>query len=132
MKLLRQYYPVIIIITIVVALVCYKALNHNVFRYDAVKHAAASISGGNQISSDQLAKLDNEILIINLDGTEMNINTGYSQLSISSDSILVSPDKKLIFKHKGSIVLNSADKSKAAAIWMVLSQMGVDDLYVLE
>jgi hypothetical protein len=131
MKVLKQYWIVILIILLTGLLICIKSFSHNIFRYDATQHAASSVSGENLISPYQMNKLDDAILIINLDGKKEINDPSLKQMSIPADSILQKANKALIFRHKGSIVLRSQDQSEAAAVWMVLSQMGLNRLFIL-
>lgn len=131
MNIFRQYRAVILIICVILLAVTIKSTSHNFFRPDAVKHAASSFSGDNIITIVQLEKLNGEKLIVNLDGSSRTDNPGYIQINVPADSVLEKPWKRQIFNHKGFVILSSADKSESAAVWMVLSQLGRDNLLVL-
>lgn len=113
--------------------VLYKSFSRNHFRYDAVKHAVRSeyellkqtVEG---INSDR-----GELLVINIDTNKHpEINSSVTQVSIPADSILINPYKRMIFNHKGNIILRSDDERKTASVLMVLSQMGKENLYLLK
>jgi hypothetical protein len=133
MKVLKQYGIVLLIIVTMVTAVFIKSFSRNTFRYDAVKRAEPSVHKANILSSEQLRQLPGDILWIDMDGaentaTDPNRNT----IKIPADSILSKPYIKLIFKHDGNIVLKSDDQYKSAGIWMVLSQMGIKNVYILK
>jgi 3-mercaptopyruvate sulfurtransferase SseA len=46
-------------------------------------------------------------------------------------SILEKPQIRLIRKNKGPVILYSDNISEAAKLWMILSEMGIKDLYIL-
>ena len=131
MKFIKQYWAVLTLIFFISFAVFVKNTGKSFFRYDAVKHAIPSVTGKNLISQDQLGSLSGELLVINLDKKQIISGTKYNQMNIPPDSILKKPNRKMIFKHKGSIILSSEDRSSSAAVWMVLSQMGLDKVYIL-
>jgi hypothetical protein len=49
----------------------------------------------------------------------------------SPDEILSEKVYKKIHKHDGPKILVSDDQSIAARVWMILSQIGIKDLYIL-
>jgi len=132
MKVLKQYWIVLLIILATITAVFVKGFSRNSFRYDAVKRAEPSVNKANIITPGQTARLPGDILWIDLDGVK-NFSTGPDEkvISIPADSILTKTYKKLIFKHKGSIVIKSADKAISAGVWMILAQMGIKNVYIL-
>jgi hypothetical protein len=127
-----QYRLIILIVILTVTAVLIKGFSRNTFRYDAVKNSEASVSGTNIISPDQLNKLPGNFLIINLDGSRYSLANGnINERGIPADSILYKSYKKFIFNYKGSIILKSDEQYKSAGVWMVLSQMGMKNVFIL-
>jgi hypothetical protein len=56
---------------------------------------------------------------------------GNITLKMDPGSILDKQNMKLIRKNVGPVILYSEDISEVARIWMILSEMGVRDLYIL-
>ncbi|MBK7713461.1 MAG: hypothetical protein IPJ37_22950 [Bacteroidales bacterium] len=57
--------------------------------------------------------------------------TSVDEINISPDSLLERKYLDIIKNHKGAIVISSADPSLSASIWMVISQTGCRNLYIL-
>lgn len=130
MKVLKEYRIVFLIILVTVTAVLIKSLNNNTFRYDAVKRAEPSVNKANILTSEQLNRVPGDILWIDLDSSENNVNDPDASIKIPADSILINPYRKIIFKHKGSIVLKSRELNKSAGVWMILAQMGLKNVYI--
>ena len=52
-------------------------------------------------------------------------------LFIAADSILSKNNLSIIRKHDGPVLLVSSETAVSARIWMVLSQMGYKNIYIL-
>jgi len=113
--------------------VLFRSMGSDHFRYDAVKHAVRSdyellIQTVEGINSDK-----GNLLVVNIDtNIHPEIDSSVKQVSVSSDSILLNPYKRMIFNHKGNIILRSGKDRKTASVLMVLSQMGKENLYLLK
>jgi hypothetical protein len=131
-KLIKQYGIVLSVFLLVAALVLIRTFSHGNFRYDAVKWAEPSSTGSNILSEDQVTALDGEKLLIDL-GKEAMAGNRFQDITVRMDpeSVLEKQNLKLIRKNKGPVILFSDDISVSAKVWMVLSEMGVKDIYIL-
>jgi hypothetical protein len=105
--------------------------NPGFFRDDAGKWAQFSVNGENVIGSHQLAAMENAILIL-LDSTQT------IQVSATENKVVIDPEKitekdfiKKLREFRGAKVLISPEPLVAAKSWMILSQLGVTNLYLL-
>lgn len=132
MKFLKKYKIVLFIILPIVALVLIRTFGSNHFMTDTRKHAEASFSGSNLITAEMLSHTAGEKLIINLEKDIIkHIPTEIIVKSITPDSILNRKNIKLLLNHDGPVIISSSENSVSTRIWMLLSQMGVDNLYIL-
>ena len=71
-------------------------------------------------------------LIINLNA-EKNVirDNRVESLNVSADSILSKNILRTISKHSGPVLLYSTEAAVSARIWMILSQMGYRNIYIL-
>lgn len=132
MTFLKQYRLVVAIFLLFVVLVLFRTYSRNGFRYDAVRWAEPSVHGTNIVTEDQLPSLGGEILFISL-GAEAKVSDhpkGKS-LIMNPESVLYKENLALIRKHKGPVILCSDDGSVTARVWMVLSEMGLRNVYIL-
>ena len=131
MKFFRQYWLVLSIILLAVILVLIRTYSNN-FRYDAVRWAEPSVHGSNIISEDQIAAMNSDVLLISLGNEVPAIEQLQDKiLKLNPESILEKTNLSLIRKNKGPVILYSEDDSVSARVWMVLSEMGIRNIFIL-
>jgi len=134
MEIIKQYRVVIITVIAVLIAVIIRSVGVNHFRSDAGKLAESSVLRSNIITDSQMAALSGKKLLINLGKepySDANITNDSQVINIPADAILDKDNFKSIRKFDGNILLISPDPAVSARIWMVLSQMGIKDLYIL-
>jgi 3-mercaptopyruvate sulfurtransferase SseA len=132
MKLLKQYWLILLILLPVTVLVLIRSLNSNSFRYDAVKWASPSADGSNLLTPDQVAGAGEGALLILLgDEAEAPARFAGQTVVISPADISGKENLKMIRKNEGPVILTSDDGSVAARVWMVLSEMGTENVYIV-
>lgn len=134
MKILKQYSVVIVILVTLLILVIIRSVSTNHFRPDAKKLADPSVMRSNLISNEEMAAISGKVLLINLD-EDGAISTGISSntevLNITPDVILEKSTIKKLTGFKGKVILVSTDISVTARTWMFLSQIGIENLFIL-
>jgi hypothetical protein len=132
MKFLKQYRIILAIFLLVLILVLIRTISPGNFKYDSVKWAEPSATGSNIINEAQMDAMTGKKLLVDL-GTEPVSDSRFDDITVKMDpgSILDKPNLKLIRKNRGPVVLYSEDISEVARIWMILSETGVRDLYIL-
>ncbi len=132
MKFLKQYRIILAVFLLVFILVLIRTFSPGQFKYDAVKWAEPSATGSNIINEAQLDAMTGKKLLVDLGAEPVSDNWfGNITVRIDPELILDKPNLKLIRKNRGPIVLYSEDISEVAKIWMILSEMGVRNLYIL-
>jgi hypothetical protein len=132
MEILKNYKAVIATVFIVLVLVVIRSMGVNRFKNDAIRWAEPSFTQANIVTSEQVRSLKGKNLTINLDtkmipGGEI---TGDLK-NISADSIINRDIAKSILRHKGPVLIYSSQPGLSARIWMILSQMGCKNIYIL-
>ena len=132
MDFLKKYKVILLIVIPVVILVLLRAFSTNHFRNDARKLAEPSFSGSNIITPDKLMQLKGDKLLVIL-GKESKSNTVHTgkTISISPDSVMVKENLRLLRNHEGPVLLWSSDNAVSVRLWMLLSQMGIGELFIL-
>jgi hypothetical protein len=132
MKHLRPYLPVILIVLPVILLVLIRAYAAGGFKPDAHKLAETSFTGTNLLNREQVDALGGKPLIVKF------VNVDTSQIKSFSDTLFMAANRlldkgnlKTIHTHQGPVVLVSDDPEISAKAWMILSQMGFRDLFIL-
>ncbi len=132
MEIIKKYKIVIAIVIPLLILVLIRSTGTNHFKSDAGKLAKHSLDRINLIDTKNIETLSGEILIIVLDKSEIQ-QDGISAktISIPADSIVAKKNIKTILAHSGPLLLYSSEPSLSARIWMILSQMGIKDIFIL-
>jgi hypothetical protein len=132
MELIKKYRLVIAIILPILILILFRAFGANHFQSDAKRWAKPSVLQSNIITGDQIGTLPGEKLIINLDGNDIGINEiTRDALKVTADSILDKNILNTIRKHAGPVIVFSSEAAVSARIWMLLSQMGHKNIFIL-
>ena len=132
MDSIKKYKVIIAIVLPILILVIIRSIGTNHFENDAKKWAEPSIMEKNIISHKQIASLSGEKLIINLDSGNIKVNDlNCTLLNIRADSILRKKNIKIIQRHYGPVLLISNKPEVSARIWMVISQMGFNNIFII-
>lgn len=132
MELIRKYIALIIIVLSVVILVLIRQFGGNHFKVNAKKWAEPSMSQSNIIAEDNYQSLPGDKLIINLDRQNFNHTDNKSKvIYIPADSVLLKKNFRSIRNHHGPVLLYSSGPDVSSRVWMVLSQMGISQLYII-
>jgi hypothetical protein len=132
MELIKKNRVVIAIVLILLVLIIVRSSGLNHFKNDAKKWAEPSLKQSNRITIEQVGSLKGKNLIINLDKDVSLIRELTSDAqNIPADSVLSKKQVTMIMKHDGPILLFSSEPGLSARIWMILSQMGCRNLYIL-
>jgi hypothetical protein len=132
MNILKKYIIIIAIALPALILITIKTFSTAGFKYDAKRWSMPSFSGSNLVSATDIDTLQGEKLLIILDkGTAMEFDKSALRMIIPPDAILERHYLKLMREHKGPILLSSADPALSARIWMIISQTGIRNIYIL-
>jgi hypothetical protein len=132
MSFIKKYRAVIAVVLPIVILVAIRSAGLNHFKNDAKKWAAPSFSHANILTPQQISKLSGTLLTINLDKSTQIGKTGNEIQNIPPDSVLRKMNLKMILKHDGPVLLVSSEPGLSARMWMILSQMGSGEIYILD
>ena len=76
--------------------------------------------------------MNSDILLITLGIEDPDIeNLQDKILKLNPESIIEKPNLSLIKKNQGPVILFSDDNSVSARVWMVLSETGIRNVYIL-
>ena len=132
MDLIKKYRLVIAVVLPILILVLLRSLGVNHFKNNVKRWAEPSVKQSNTIDIKQSDALSGKKLIINLDNDVIGIREiSADALNIPADSVLTKKYFKIIRKHDGPVLLFSSQPSVSARIWMILSQMGFKNTYIL-
>ena len=132
MKFFRRYWLVLSITLLAIILVLIRTYSHN-FRYDAARWAKPSALRSNIVTADQIRTMGSDMLLVVLGNETPRIELPKDKiLKLSPESIIEKPNLSLIRKNRGPVILFSDDNSVSARVWMVLSEMGIKNIFILQ
>lgn len=133
MKLLKQYSFILIVFLLMVVLVLFRLFSRTGFRYDAARLAESSVQGTNIVYQNQPAPpMDGAVVVLNLEGDTRSLGKLQDEaVTVSPESITDKNILNLIRTHKGPVLIYSDDSSVSARVWMVLAEMGMENVYIL-
>ena len=132
MNLISRYRIILAIVIPLLILLAIRTCITGSFKYDAKKWAESSFSNSNVISIPEIGRLSGEKLIVYLDKSFTKTDErATAEIHITPDSILCRKYLNKIRDHKGPVLICSSDPALSARIWMVISQTGCRDLYIL-
>ncbi len=132
MKLLKQYWLVLLILLLTAAAVLARTFCHSIFKYDAGRMAKPSALKTNLITEEQLSSLKGAVLLVNFGETGISGDKHANfTMQVNPDSILVPKYLDKIVSQKGPVILSCSENSVSARIWMVLTQLGIRNLFIL-
>jgi len=131
MKIIYKYRTALAFVLPLLILVLFRLLNPNQFKPGVEHLASPSFGQLNLINSESISTLAGEKLFIALDTSDKEeIGVFGKVITIPADSIVSKKNLKTIRNHEGPVLLFSEDPSLSSRIWMVLSQMGIRDLFI--
>lgn len=132
MNIFYKYRVVLAFVLPVIILILLRIFDTGSFKNDSGKWAEPSLRQSNLVTTGEVNKISGNRLVIILD----SMVTGQpgrlaDKIVIQPDSVLSSGNLKLIREHKGPVLFCSSDPALSAKIWMVFSQLGVKNIYIL-
>ena len=132
MEIFKKYKAVILIVLPLLILVLIRSAGSYHFKPDTEKLAEPSFINSNIIGKDQFAAIPGDKLIISLTDLQDNEkNTLGNVLEIAPGDILLKENINKIKNNTGPVLLYSGDPAIASRIWMVLTQMGIKNIFIL-
>ena len=133
MEVIKKYKVVIISVILLLVLILIRSSGFSHFKNDTQKRVQPSLNKSNLITLREAGRLAGKSLIINLSGVtpDQIKELSASVQNIPADSVLSKNHIKGIMKHEGPILLYSSEPGLSASIWMIISQLGCINLYIL-
>ena len=132
MEVIKNNRVLIIIVLTLLVLILFRSSGLNHFKNDAKKWAEPSVAQSNLITVGKVRSLAGKIMFINLDKGEKSAPDIQGEFqNIQADSVLRKDHITVILNHNGPVLLYTSDHGLSARIWMLLSQMGRNNIYIL-
>jgi rhodanese-related sulfurtransferase len=128
---MRKYYIVLFLVLPILILVLIKTLCTGNFRNDAARWVQPSVKQSNMVTHAMLSTFTGNTLMVNLsERGDLLIKQDHA-INIPAKFILDKNYQKKLRAFKGAILLVSENPAISARVWMLLSQMGFTNVYIL-
>jgi len=133
MELIKKYRFILAGVLVLTVLIILRNSGTGHFRYDAKKWAEPSFSGMNILDYEGMNSLSGEKLLVLLT-PETSIGQEFEgpNISIPYDSVMTKKYRNMLRSHNGPVILYSSDISVSSRVWMLLSQSGFRDIFILD
>ena len=132
MSLIHRYRIIIAFVLPLLILLAIRTFRTGSFKYDAKKWSESSFDCSNLISRTEFEKLPGEKLVVCMDDSFTKTeDNSVAEVHVPPDSVLEKEYLNLIKDHIGPVLISSSDPALSARIWMVISQTGCTNLYIL-
>jgi rhodanese-related sulfurtransferase len=128
---MRKYYIVLVLVLPILVLVLIKTLYTGNFRNDAARWAEPSVKQSNMVTHAMLSTFTGNALMVDLSERGDLLINHYHAINIPAKFILDKNYQKKLRAFKGTILLVSENPAMSARVWMLLSQMGFTNVYIL-
>lgn len=119
-------------IIVLITIIAVRSFSNNRFRNNAEKWIQKSVDKSNLITPSELANLKSELLIVDMSGNKEIPVKNATFFQVDAGRIIDKENLKRLRNHDGDIILFSGDLAISARIWMIMSQMGIKNLYILD
>jgi rhodanese-related sulfurtransferase len=131
MRLIKKYWLVLAVVLPLIALILLKVSGRSHFRGNAAKWARLSANSENLVTWQSIHTLRGDIMILDLGMHDRLNELSYGIMCIPVDSLLDKVKQRALRSHKGPLVIYSDSRAISARTWMLLSQMGYSNVYIL-
>ena len=132
MKTIKKYGLVIGIILPLIVMIIIRLSGQNHFKPDAGRWAEPSLQKTNIVTSEQLEEIPGDKLIIsdaNIDKLPVKFQGNTELISVAT--VLSKASLKTLRNHKGPVLVYTGEPAVSARIWMLVSQLGYNNIYIL-
>lgn len=133
MKYIKSLGLIIVILSIILVLVLIRTSNKNLFKQDSQDAIEAAKNGDNSISLEEIKNHSSEYLVVDLSAKNKSNSTQFTNsINIPFETLLNKDSQKRLKETKSKIVLFSNDISNASKAWVILNQLGYQNIVILQ
>lgn len=132
MNLYKNLKIVILVIVVLLILVIIRNSNQNIFKQEVKTALEAAKNNSNLLSPDQLSKLKNRWLVVNIGVADLPDSLRIeNSIRLPFEKLLDKSNLKILQEVEGDLLLYSADVTTASKAWVILNQLGFKNVFIL-
>lgn len=132
MNLFKNLKIVILVIVVLLILVIIRNSNQNIFKQDVKTALEAAQNSSNLLSPDQLSQMKSKWLVVNIGLDNLPNSLRFeNSIRLPFEKLLDKSNLKILQEVEGDLILYSADATTASKAWVILNQLGFENVFIL-
>ncbi|MDP2338614.1 MAG: rhodanese-like domain-containing protein [Bacteroidota bacterium] len=132
MNQIKSLTIVVLILVALLILVIVRSSDKNLFKKEVRTAIEATQNNSNTISLDQLKKQTRSWIVVNLGSEDLpDFLHSENSIHLPVENILDQTNRKILGEAKGDLILYSNDEAMAAKTWVILNQLGFENVFIL-
>lgn len=126
MKQIKNITWILVPLAVLIVLVMVRTFNRNLFKRSAADALVAPTM--NTVSENELQSVTDDYIVVELDGESGKYE---NSISVPYDRILDKTNRRQLEQIEGNIFLYSESIESAAQAWIIMNQLGFDNIFIL-
>jgi hypothetical protein len=132
MNQLKSLSIVVLVLGILLILVLVRNCDQNLFKKEVKTAVEAAQSNSITLSPDQLRKRTNPWIVVILGSEDLPDSLHLeNSIHLPFKNLLDQPNRKILEEGKSDLILYSNDEAMSAKAWVILNQLGFENLFIL-
>ena len=132
MNQLKNLKIVILVIVVLLILVIVRNSNQHIFKQEVKTALEAVKNNSNLISPEQLLQLKSKWLVVNIGADNLPDSLRIeNSIRLPFENLLDRANRKILEEVEGDLILYSSDEATASKAWIILNQLGFENIFIL-
>ena len=132
MNQLKNLKIVILVIVVLLILVIVRNSNQHIFKQEVKTALEAVQNNSNLISPEQLLQLKSKWLVVNIGADNLPDSLRIeNSIRLPFENLLDRANRKILEEVEGDLILYSSDEATASKAWIILNQLGFENIFIL-
>lgn len=132
MNQLKNLKIVVLILVVLLILIIVRNSNQNIFKQEVKTALEALQNNSNLISPEQLLQLKSKWLVVNIGADNLPDSLRIeNSIRLPFENLLDRANRKILEEVEGDLILYSSDEATASKAWIILNQLGFENIFIL-
>ncbi|HCY42916.1 MAG TPA: hypothetical protein DHV48_16495 [Prolixibacteraceae bacterium] len=132
MNQLKNLKIVVLVLVVLLILVIVRNSNQHIFKQEVKTALEAVQNNSNLISPEQLLQLKSKWLVVNIGADNLPDSLRIeNSIRLPFENLLDRANRKILEEVEGDLILYSSDEATASKAWIILNQLGFENIFIL-
>ncbi|OFX63174.1 MAG: hypothetical protein A2066_06720 [Bacteroidetes bacterium GWB2_41_8] len=132
MNQLKNLKIVVLVLVVLLILVIVRNSNQHIFKQEVKTALEAVKNNSNLISPEQLLQLKSKWLVVNIGADNLPDSLRIeNSIRLPFENLLDRANRKILEEVEGDLILYSSDEATASKAWIILNQLGFENIFIL-